>query len=123
MNLADIGKKERGFVLDAPVSPSKLFDTSVEMVVEKFKEAKARSAAFKSFIPQRSRSKPEQHRGPGPSRSEDQRWAQKASVATRAPPPPAGRCKRNRGSREGKQDLRGVIQMRQQRFRPNQSDT
>ncbi len=47
VNLADIGKKEKGFFLDSPVSPSELFSTSVEMVVEKFR----RSAAFKSFIP------------------------------------------------------------------------
>ena len=82
VNLADIGRKERGFLLDAPVSPSELFGTSVETVVEKFREARTRSAAFKSFIPRRSRSEPEQHRGPGPSRSEDQRRAQKASFAT-----------------------------------------
>ncbi len=35
VNLADIGKKEKGFLLDAPVSPSELFGTSVETVVEK----------------------------------------------------------------------------------------
>ncbi len=86
VNLADIGKKEKGFLLDAPVSPSELFGTSVETVVEKFREAKARSAAFKSSIPRRSRSEPEQRRGPDPSPSEDQRWAQRASVAARAPP-------------------------------------
>ncbi len=43
----DIGEKEKRFLLDAPVSPSELFGTSVETVVEKFREAKARSAAFK----------------------------------------------------------------------------
>ncbi len=73
LNLADIGKKERGFLLDAPVSPSELFGASVETVVEKFREAKVCSAAFKSFIPRRSRSEPEQRRGPGPSPSEYQR--------------------------------------------------
>ncbi len=36
VNLADIGKKEKGFLLDAPVSPSELFGTSVKTVVEKF---------------------------------------------------------------------------------------
>ncbi len=56
------GKKEKGFLLDAPVSPSELFGTSVETVVEKFREAKARSAAFKSFIQEASRSEPEQRR-------------------------------------------------------------
>ncbi len=76
VNLADIGKKERGFLLDAPVSPSELSGTSVETVVEKFREARAHSAAFKTFIPRRSRSEPEQSRGPGPSWSEEQRWAQ-----------------------------------------------
>ncbi len=41
-------------------------------------------------------------RGPSPSRSGDQRWAQKASLATHAPPPPAGRAKRGMGQREAK---------------------
>ncbi len=124
MNLADIGKKEKGFLLDAPVSPSELFGTSVETVVEKFREAKAHSAAFKTFIPRRSRSEPEQRRGPGPSPSGDQRWAQKAIVAARAPPPAAGRARGRRGSKRGRQDLREVIQMRRsQRSRPDQSKT
>ncbi len=105
LNLVDIWKKEKGFLLDAPVSPSELFGTSVEMVVKKFREAKACSAAFKSFIPRRSRSEPEQRRGPGPSPPGDQRWVQKASVLARAPPPPADR---GRGWRErGRQVLGG----------------
>ncbi len=93
VNLADLRKKEKGFLLDAPISPSELFGTSVETVVEKFREARVRSAAFKNFIPRRYRSEPEQSMGPGSSWSEDQRWAQKASVVTRAPPPPAGRAR------------------------------
>ncbi len=36
VNLADLRKKEKGFLLDAPISPSELFGTSVETVVEKF---------------------------------------------------------------------------------------
>ncbi len=68
VNLADLEKKEKGFLLDAPVSPSERFGTSVETVVEKFKEARARSAAFETFIPRRPRSEPEQSRGPGPAR-------------------------------------------------------
>ncbi len=71
VNLADLERKEKGFLLDAPVSPSELFGTSVDTVVKKFREARARSAAFKTFIPRRSRSEPEQSRGPGPSWSED----------------------------------------------------
>ncbi len=124
VNLADIGKKEKSFLLDAPVSPSELFGTSVETVVEKFRKAKARSVAFKFIIPRRSRSEPEQCRGPCPSRPRDQIRAQKASVATRAPSPPAGRARGRRGSKRGRQDLREVIQMRRsQHSRPDQSKT
>ncbi|KAI2644593.1 Catalase-peroxidase [Labeo rohita] len=71
VNLADIGKKEKGFLLDAPVSPSELFGTSVETVVENFREAKPHSAAFRTFIPRRTKSEPEKQRGRGPSQSED----------------------------------------------------
>ncbi len=111
VNLADLEKKEKGFLLDAPISPSQLFGTSVETVVEKFREARACSAAFKTFIPRRSRTEPEQSRGPGPSWSEDRRWVQKASVATRAPPPPASRGRGRYWSKRGKRrDLREVIQ-------------
>ncbi len=111
VNLADLEKKEKGFLLDAPISPSQLFGTSVETVVEKFREARACSAAFKTFIPRRSRTEPEQSGGPGPSWSEDRRRVQKASVATRAPPPPAGRGRGRYWSKRGKRrDLREVIQ-------------
>ncbi len=96
MNLADIGEKEKRFLLDAPVSPSELFGTSVETVVEKFKEAKARSAAFKSCLPRRSRSEPERLGGPGLSRSEYQRQGQVISVANRGPPPRRSRSQRRR---------------------------
>ncbi len=105
------GLKEKGFLLDAPISPSQLFGTSVETVVEKFREARACSAAFKTFIPRRSRTEPEQSGGPDPSWSEDRRRVQKASVATRAPPPPAGRGRGRYWSKRGKRrDLREVIQ-------------
>ncbi len=118
-------EEEKGFLLDAPISPSKLFGTSgsVETVVEKFRETRARSAAFETFIPRRSRSEPEQNRGPGPAWSEDRRWAQKASVVTRAPLPPAGRARGRYRSRRGRRDLREVIQTKrsQQRSRPDWS--
>lgn len=70
-------------------------------VVEKFKEKKP--AAFKSFIQWRSRSEPEQQRGPGPSRSKAQNWAQKTSVAT------SGRAQKRCESKGKRQDLREVI--------------
>ncbi len=53
---------------------------------------KSFSSRIYAFIPRRSRSEPEQRRGPSPSRSGDQR-SQKASVVTRAPPSPAGRAR------------------------------
>ncbi|KAL0153006.1 hypothetical protein M9458_051710, partial [Cirrhinus mrigala] len=122
VNLADLGKKEKGFLLDAPVSPSELFGTSVETVIENFKEAKARSAAFKTFIPRRTRSEPEHQRGPGPSRSEDHRQAQKASVAACAPLLRLRVAPGESGPRGGRQDLREVVQARRsQRSRPDQS--
>ncbi len=116
VNLADLKKKEKGFLLDAPISPSQLFGTSVETVVEKFRETRARSAAFKTFIPRRSRSRsePEQSGGPVSSWFEDRGWVQKASVATRVPPPPAGRGRGRYWSKRGKRrDLREVIQTMQ----------
>ncbi|KAL0152587.1 hypothetical protein M9458_052310 [Cirrhinus mrigala] len=85
VNLADLGKKEKGFLLNVLVSPSELFGTSIETVIEKFREAKARSA-FKIFIPRRTRTEPEHRKGPGPSQSVERRQAQKASVAGRMPP-------------------------------------
>ncbi len=123
VNLADLEKKEKGFLLDAPISPSELFGTSVETVVEKFREVRARSAAFETFIPRRSRSEPEQSRGPALAWSEDRRRAQKASVATRAPPSPAGRARGRYRSRRGRRDLREVIQTKrsQQGCRPDWS--
>ncbi len=93
VNLADIRKKEKGSLLDVPVSPSELFGTSVEVVVEKFR------VAFKTLISRRSRSEPEQCRGPALSWSEGQRQAQKVSLVTCAPPPPACRA-RERGQKE-----------------------
>ncbi|XDV41715.1 hypothetical protein PO909_010525 [Leuciscus waleckii] len=109
LNLADIGEKEKALLLDSPVSPTKLFGTSVEAVVGKFREAKARSAAFKTCIPLRSGPRPRQAGGPGPSWSEDHRQGQRSSVASRAPPPGRRRTQRRRASRK-KRDLREVIQ-------------
>ncbi len=52
-------------------------------------------------------------RGPSPSRSGDQRWAQKASLATHAPPPPAARATERHGSERsktwGRCSRRGVL--------------
>lgn len=88
VNLADTGQKERHFLLDVPVSPSKLSSTSAETVIEKFREAKAWSVASKKLKPRHSRPAPQNSwgNGPSPSESEDHRQAQRESVATQAPP-------------------------------------
>ncbi len=65
---------------------------------------------LESGYEKKSRSEPEQSRGPGSSWSEDRRRAQKATVATRAPCPPTGRGRGRYRSKRGRQDLRKVIQ-------------
>ncbi len=47
VNLADIGRKEKGFLL------------KIKFIIKKFREAKVHSAALKTFIPRSSRSEPE----------------------------------------------------------------
>ncbi len=86
VNLADIGEKEKRFFLDTPVSPSELFGTSVEMVIHKFGEARARSAAYESFIPCRFMSALKHRGGPG----------QVVSVATCGPPRTRSQRRRSR---------------------------
>lgn len=66
VNLASIGEKKKGFLLDAPVLPSELFGTSIE-------ETKARMAAFITFIPRQPGSAPKTPGGPGSSWAHDQR--------------------------------------------------
>ncbi len=51
VNLADIGKKEKGFLLDAPVSPSELFGTSVETLVREAKSLGRRRRAQRPSNP------------------------------------------------------------------------
>lgn len=107
LNLADIGEKERGFLLDVPVSPSELFGTSLEAVVGKFREAKARSVACKTCIPLRSESAHRHAGAPGPSQSEGRRQDQKANVAS------CGRSRSQiRWDCRKKKDLREVIQLK-----------
>lgn len=81
VNLAAIGKKEKDCLLDARLSPTVLFGTSVEAVVDKFREVKAESAAFRRLIPRRSKSS---SRGGDLSEAEAHRQDQKSSVANRA---------------------------------------
>ncbi len=64
VNLADIGEKEKLFLPDTPVSPSELFGISVETLVHKFREARACSVAYESFIPRRFMSASKHRGGP-----------------------------------------------------------
>ncbi len=72
VNLADLGEKEKRFILDVLVSPLELFSTSVETVVDKFTEEKARSAGIIIYT-MPSESEPEHRGGPGLSWSVGQR--------------------------------------------------
>ena len=122
VNLAGIGEKERTFLLDAPVSPSELFGTSVEALVGKFREAKARSAAYRSCIPLRSRSTPRRPWGPGPSRFEERRQDQRDSVAARAPPLVRSKAMRRHESRRKRRGVRREdFQSRREEDRPGRS--
>ncbi len=53
-------------------------------MVDKFREARARSAAYKKLIPRCPGFAPKTSGGPGPSASADNRQAQRQSVATLA---------------------------------------
>ncbi len=96
LNLADIGEKEKRFLLDTPVSPSELFGIFVETVVHEFREERARLAAYESFISRRSMSASKHRGGPDPSWSAGQKQGQVVSVGTRARLPPRSRSQRRR---------------------------
>ncbi len=55
LNLTEIREREKVFLLDAPILQSGLFGEAVSAVVDKFRSAKAQSAALKQFMPRRSR--------------------------------------------------------------------
>lgn len=51
VNLVVIERKEKDCLLDALISQTGLFGTSVEVVIDRFREAKEQSGAFRKFIP------------------------------------------------------------------------
>lgn len=109
LSLLGIRESDKTVVLNASVLPSRLFGTSIEMVVEKYREARAQSAAFKKFIPRRVQAplKPSGLSRPSPGKS-SWRKEQKTSVAAQAPPLRRG-GKRHRTGRIAELDLRAVI--------------
>lgn len=68
VKVANTKEKEVNVLLEAPVSPSELFCTSVETVVRKFREVEGVVCSLQNlaYIPHRSRSTPQASRGPGP---------------------------------------------------------
>lgn len=58
LSLLGIRVKDMSFLLGALICPSGLFGTSVEIVVERFKEVRTQSAAFRRCIAWKSESKP-----------------------------------------------------------------
>jgi len=48
---------DRAFLLNAPISPSGLFYDAVRTVVDRFQEVTKQSAAFKQYLPCRSKAK------------------------------------------------------------------
>ncbi|KAI2648903.1 ATP-dependent RNA helicase DBP9 [Labeo rohita] len=87
LTLSDMKEKDRVFLLDAPLSPSGLFGDSVNLVVDRYQEARKQAAAFQRFLPLRHPAREAAGREqPRPSTSSSYRDAQKQSVATRTPP-------------------------------------
>ncbi len=88
LNLTEIREKEKVFLLDAPISQSRLFGEAVSSVMEIFRSAKTQSAALKQFMPRRTRD----HSTPSSSLSREQSLHRKEpsgrSGAQAAHPPP-----------------------------------
>ncbi len=55
LTLSDMKNKDRVCLLDAPLSSSGLFGDAVNSVVDRFQEVSKQAAAFRRFLPRRSR--------------------------------------------------------------------
>lgn len=76
LKLSNIKERDKSFLLDAPLSSSSLFSDSVNMVIDRFQEAKKQAATFQKILPRRSHM----------SAASSHRAQQKVTVTTRAPP-------------------------------------
>ncbi len=47
-------KKDRVFLMDAPLAPSGLLDNAVDSVIDRYRKACKQAAAFQRFLPRRS---------------------------------------------------------------------
>ncbi len=86
LTLSDMKNKDRVCLLDAPLSSSGLFGDAVNSVVDRFQEASKQAAAFRRFLPRRSRAQGAAGQQPSTSTGSSYREAQKESAASRAPP-------------------------------------
>lgn len=84
INQVVIGMKENDFLLDALLPPAGLFGTSIEVAVDKFREAKAQSATWRKSIPRCSQSS---SKGDGLSKVEAHRQDQKSIISNYVPSP------------------------------------
>lgn len=99
----------RAVLLDASVSPSKLFGTAVETVVDRFREMRKQSDTFGKFIPCRVQA-PTKSSAPPPGIN-SWREKQKTCVAARTPPPRSGEQRRH-NRRKPHTDLRAVCMVK-----------
>ncbi len=91
LNLTEIRKKEKVFLLDAPISKSGVFGEAVSSVVEKFSSTKTQSAALKQFMPRRMRDHSTPSSSPSSSLSREHSLPRKESTGRScapAHPPP-----------------------------------
>ncbi len=115
LTLSDMKEKDRVFLMDAPLAPSGLFGDAVDLVADRYQEARKLAAAFQRFLPRRSIALGAAGREqPQPCTSSSYREIQRQSVASRAPPQrDRGRQRPTKSRPSGKEpDLRVVLQSR-----------
>ncbi len=112
LTLSDMKNKDRVCLLDAPLSSSGLFGDAVNSVVDRFQEASKQAAAFRRFLPRRSRAQGAAGQQPSTSTGSSYREAQKESAASRAPPRRSQKQRYSSGTSRSKPDLRSVLTAR-----------
>lgn len=94
LDLSSLNKRDKIFLLNAPISPSGLFGDAVDAVLERFEEDKKLFPVLRQFLPRRVQE---------PATSPSRQWHElrtyredlKASVAARLPPPRRKRARRH----------------------------
>ncbi len=109
LNRSQIKDKDRAFLLNAPISPSGLFGSAINSVVDRSLETKKQAAAFQQYLPRRSQTGADRQSQPQPCTSSSYREVQKRSVATRAPPQSQEGGRRPRPKSRELTNLRTVI--------------